>query len=105
MRLPRSAKSRAFGQKRQERRVDVEVLASRLDFLEEAFGCVRFQVDGGRLALGYIGFDHVADPAVGILLLPTRVPNMSIPSTCYLYVSIKSHCVDIIGRCKSVSPQ
>ena len=50
----------------QERRVDVEVLTPRLDFLEEAFGCESFQVDGGGLTLGDVRFVQVADPAAGM---------------------------------------
>ena len=44
----RCAWSLGPGRKRQERRVDVEVLAPRPDLLKHAFGCEGLQVDGGR---------------------------------------------------------
>lgn len=65
--LRRESRSQAIalGQKRQEGRIGVKLLASRLDVLKCSLGGQCFQVDGGRPALGDTCFDHVTDPTVG----------------------------------------
>ena len=54
VRCERRACSLGFSKERQERPVDVEVFASRPDFLKDAFGCEGLQVDGGRLTSGNV---------------------------------------------------
>ena len=66
MTSPFRAWSPALGQRRQERQVDVEVLAPHPGLIEDAFDREGFRAGGGRLSLGDACRNRVADSATGM---------------------------------------